>query len=253
MSIARCEGCLSQYPPASWFEEAFLQYDQGHGELGHFGDAVEVRRITILIMKAGLVFVVAMMASALGAVGWIGYETFLVGFSAKGNPRTWEVSVIRRLRRASIPREQREQLNPVPISAETLAQARGHFADHCASCHANDGSGKTSIGQNLYPKTPDMRLKETQSLSDGELAFMIHNGIRMTGMPAWGTGTLRDDLDSWALVHFIRHLPDLTSDELEEMKALNQKTKHEREEEASFDRFLQGSDSTDSPPSEHHH
>jgi mono/diheme cytochrome c family protein len=253
MSTKRRSGYLSQYPATSWFEEASVQYDQCHDKLGHFGDAVEVRRTTILIMKTGLVFVVAMMAIVLGAVGWIAYETFMVGFSAKGNPRTWEVSVIRQLRRISIPREQREKLNPVPISTETLAQAREHFADHCASCHANDGSGKTSIGQNLYPKAPDMRLKETQSLSDGELAFMIHNGIRMTGMPAWGTGTLADDTDSWALVHFIRHLPDLTSDELEEMKALNPKTKHEREEEASFDRFLQGGDSMDSPPSEHHH
>jgi len=236
-----------------WFEEAFLQYDQGHDDFGHFGDAVAVRRITILVMKTGLVLVLAMIAMVLGAVGWIGYETFIAGFGAKGNPARWEVSVIRQLRRASIPREQREKLNPVSISTRILAQARGHFADHCASCHANDGSGKTSMGQNLYPKTPDMRLKETQRLSDGELAFMIHNGIRMTGMPAWGTGTLDDDLDSWALVHFIRHLPDLTSDELEEMKALNPKTKHEREEEASFDRFLQGGDSGDSPSSEHHH
>ncbi|HKN88229.1 MAG TPA: c-type cytochrome [Nitrospiraceae bacterium] len=210
-------------------------------------------RTTILIMKTGLVFVLAVMAVVLGAVGWVGYETLVVGFSAKGNPSTWEVAVIRQLRRASIPPEQREKLNPVPVSAGVLAQARGHFADHCAACHANDGSGQTPIGQNFYPKPPDMRLKETQSLSDGELAFMIHNGIRFTGMPAWGTGTLADDIDSWALVHFIRHLPNLTSDELEDMKALNPKTKHEREEEASFDRFLQGDDSTPSPPSEHHH
>jgi len=163
------------------------------------------------------------------------------------------VTLIRQLRLAAIPREQREQANPVPASPEVLAQARGHFADHCASCHANDGSGQTPIGQNLYPKTPDMRLKETQDLSDGELAFMIHNGIRFTGMPAWGIGKLDDDLDSWKLVHFIRHLPNLTSDELEDMKTLNPKTKHELEEEAAFDRFLQGDDSAVSPLSEHHH
>src|SRR5690348_15434668 len=120
MSIKGRSGYLSQYPATSWFEEASVQYDQCHDKLGHFGDAVEVRRTTILIMKTGLVFVVAMMAIVLGAVGWIGYETFMVGFSAKGNPRTWEVSVIRQLRRISIPRQQREKLNPVPISTETL-------------------------------------------------------------------------------------------------------------------------------------
>ena len=237
-----------------------LRYDQEdhahtehHAGIDNSGEAVAVRRPTILILKIGLVFVLTAMAVVLGAVGWVGYETLVVGFSAKGAPSTLEVAVIRQLRRVTIPHEQREKLNPVPVSAETLAQARGHFADHCASCHANDGSGRTPIGQNLYPKAPDMRLKETQHLSDGELAFMIHNGIRFTGMPAWGTGTLDDDLDSWALVHFIRHLPDLTPDELENMKRLNPKTKHELEEEASFDRFLQGDDSSVSPSSEHHH
>ena len=204
-------------------------------------------------MKAGLVAGLLVMTLGLGALGWVGYEGFVVGFSSKGEPSAWEVSLIRQLRRAAIPREQREKSNPVPASAEILAQARGHFADHCASCHANDGSGQTPIGQNLYPKAPDMRLKDTQDLSDGELAFMIHNGIRFTGMPAWGTGTLDDDLDSWTLVHFIRHLPDLAPAELDEMKGLNPKTKHELEEEALFDRFLQGGDSMDSPPSERHH
>jgi mono/diheme cytochrome c family protein len=204
-------------------------------------------------MKAGLIVGLAAMAVGLGGLGWIGYEGFIVGFSSKGEPSAWEVTLIRQLRLAAIPREQREQANPVPASPEVLAQARGHFADHCASCHANDGSGQTPIGQNLYPKTPDMRLKETQDLSDGELAFMIHNGIRFTGMPAWGIGKLDDDLDSWKLVHFIRHLPNLTSDELEDMKTLNPKTKHELDEEAAFDRFLQGDDSAVSPLSEHHH
>lgn len=210
-----------------------------------------MRRIATIFMKAGLVAGLLVMTLGLGALGWVGYEGFVVGFSSKGEPSAWEVALIRQLRQAAIPREQREQSNPVPVSAEVLAQARAHFADHCASCHANDGSGQTPIGQNLYPKTPDMRLKETQELSDGELAFMIHYGIRFTGMPAWGTGTLDEDLDSWKLVHFIRHLPDLTPVELDEMKTLNPKTKHEIEEEASFDRFLQGDDSATS--SEHHH
>jgi mono/diheme cytochrome c family protein len=212
-----------------------------------------VQATTTLFMKLALVVGLAVMAVSLGALGWIGYEAFVVGFSSKGEPRAWEVTLIRQLRRAAIPREQREKPNPVPAEAEVLAQARAHFADHCASCHGNDGSGQTSIGQNLYPPAPDMRLKETQDLSDGELAFMIHSGIRFTGMPAWGTGPLDNDLDSWQLVHFIRHLPDLTQNELDEMKALNPKTKHELEEEVSFDRFLEGDDSAASPPAEHHH
>ena len=52
-------------------------------------------------------------------------------------------------------------------------------------CHGNDGKGKTTIGQNLYPKTPDMTLPATRNMTDGELYYTIQNGIRLTGMPFW--------------------------------------------------------------------
>lgn len=77
-------------------------------------------------------------------------------------------------------------------------------------------------------------------MSDGEIFWVIHNGIRFTAMAAWGEGDLDKDLDSWKLVHFICHLPQLTSEELDQMKALNPKTKKDLEEEAAFDQFLQG-------------
>jgi len=56
-----------------------------------------------------------------------------------------------------------------------------------------------------------MRGAETQSLSDGELFSIIEHGIRLTGMPAWGTGTPESERDSWGLVHFVRRLPKLPS------------------------------------------
>jgi len=64
-----------------------------------------------------------------------------------------------------------------------------------------------------------MRSREVQNLSDGELFFIIQNGIRLSGMPAWGG--MHGEEDSWKLVRFIRHLPDLTADEIEQMKELN--------------------------------
>jgi mono/diheme cytochrome c family protein len=67
-------------------------------------------------------------------------------------------------------------------------------------CHGNDGKGRTLIGQNLYPKTTDLSLPQTQQLGDGELFYIITNGIRLTGMPAWGTGTPEDDEATWGLV-----------------------------------------------------
>jgi mono/diheme cytochrome c family protein len=105
-----------------------------------------------------------------------------------------------------------------------LAEARAHWADHCAVCHGNDGKGKTAIGEHLYPHAPDMTLRGTQALADGELFSIIENGIRLTGMPGWGAGTAESGYESWSLVHLIRHLPELTPEEIATMEALNPKT-----------------------------
>ena len=59
-------------------------------------------------------------------------------------------------------------------------------------------------------------------------------------MAAWGEGDPAHDMGSWKLVHFIRHLSQLTPEELDQMKALNPKTKKDLEEGAAFEQFLQG-------------
>jgi len=66
-----------------------------------------------------------------------------------------------------------------------------------------------------------MRVEPTQAMSDGELFYVIEFGIPFTGMPAWGNATEDGERASWQLVRFIRHLPDLTDEEVEEMEALN--------------------------------
>lgn len=114
----------------------------------------------------------------------------------------------------TIPRNARELTNPVADSLEVVADGLAHFADHCAACHANDGSGETEIGLGMYPKPPDLRHTETQSLSDGELFYIIENGVRFTGMPAWSTGTEEGKQATWHLVRFIRKLPNLTPDQI---------------------------------------
>ena len=162
------------------------------------------------------------------------------GFSAKDQPTRLEAALARRLRRLAIPAAASRTINPMPASAEMLKMGISHFADHCASCHGNDGSGATEIGGNLYPKAPDMRLAATQSLSDGELFYIIENGVRFTGMPAWSTGTPEGAVETWHLVQFIRHLPALTPAELEDMEALNPKSPSELEEEKEDREFLDG-------------
>ena len=166
-----------------------------------------------------------------------GYRWIHHGFSARDRPSALEGFVAGRVRSLSVPSSAVNARNPIVLTPEVLTEARAHFAGHCATCHANDGSGKTGMGQNLYPKAPDMRLPETQKLTDGEIYYIIHNGVRLTGMPAWGPEE-GDDLDSWKLVHFIRHLPKITLEETHEMEALNPKSPSEFAEEQENERFL---------------
>jgi len=201
-----------------------------------------------------IVFIIVMGLGIVGAFGWMGYQLFTTGFSAKIEPYTLEVLMARQIRHLAIPTKERNAQNPVPLSPDVIKESLAHFADHCANCHANDGSGQTPIGKNVNPKALDLRLPEIQSMADGEIFWVIHNGIRFTAMPAWGEGDLDKDLDSWKLVHFIRHLPQLTPEELDQMKGLNPKTKKDLEEEAAFDQFLQGDDAAAArTDSGHHH
>ncbi len=171
-------------------------------------------------------------------------------FSAKATPPEWEITAARFIRHLATPSHFLKMSNPVQFSPDVLAEARHHFANHCATCHANDGSGKTRMGPNFYPPVPDLRDPAIQAMADGELFYVIHYGIRFTGMPAWGKGPPEEDIDSWKLVLFIRHLPNITPEEIAEMKQLNPLTTEEREEQEAIDQFLSGEEFL---PPEHHH
>ena len=174
------------------------------------------------------------------------------GLSSRATPGRFETMVARKARRLALPSGARLAQNPVLASAEELRDARLHFADHCAICHANDGSGKSVIGDGLYPKPPDLRLPETQNLTDGQLFWIIENGVRFTGMPAFSSGGEHGSTDSWKLVHFIRHLPHLTAAERVEMEHYNPKGPEDRAEEQQENDFLNGATSQRKPESEGH-
>lgn len=206
------------------------------------------------LMKRGQVLFIAVGLLLVALASW-GFAVVRRGFSARDEPSRAEAFIARKLRRASFPASARRLRNQVSNSEKVLTQARAHFADHCASCHGNDGKGKTTVGQNLYPKAPDLSGVETQSLSDGELFYTIKNGVRLSGMPAWGSDTAEDDRMSWGLVHFIRHLPAIAPLELVAMRALNPKSPEELEEEATERKFLEGGEppARSAPAQGHHH
>ena len=169
------------------------------------------------------------------------------GVSARPEPSWVETRTALFLRSWLIPSQYKGLNNPVSATAEAITAGREHFADHCSSCHANDGSGNSEMGRNFYPKAPDMRLPRTQRLSDGELFYIIENGVRLTGMPGWSTGTLEGERSTWHLVHFIRHLPSLTPEELKDMERLNPRSGAEIEEARSIEDFLSGADKAPAP------
>lgn len=170
------------------------------------------------------------------------------GLSTHDEPTKAEVVLAGALRRWASPADLRDKKNPLPASPEVLAEARSHFADHCAVCHGNDGKGQTVFGQKLFPRAPDMTLGATQSLSDGELFAVIENGIRLTGMPGWGDGTAESARGSWGLVHFVRNLSKLSEADFREMERMNPMTAAQFEQMKEEEAFLGGDAEAESKP-----
>jgi mono/diheme cytochrome c family protein len=195
----------------------------------------------------GRAFLVLLLLILVGG-GLALYSISSRGLSTRTAPSWIETTLARAARQLAVPRALRHAINPVQPSPEVIEEALAHFADHCASCHGNDGSGETAMGRSFYPPAPDMRLAATQELSDGTLFAIIENGIRLTGMPAWGTGTPEGEHQSWALVHFIRRLPSLTPEDIARMEELNPKSPDQFREEEEIRRFLAGEDPAPAPP-----
>jgi mono/diheme cytochrome c family protein len=188
--------------------------------------AVETSVLIVIVAAVGAVIVLAYFIGG--------------GVSARPQPGRVETFVARTVRDTAIVWHAPDRQNPSPNSEQTVAEGRVHFADHCASCHANDGSGDTEMGRGLYPRSPDMRLAATQRLSDHQLFYIIENGIRLTGMPGWGTGTKAGEDESWRLVRFIRHLPQITSEEIGQMESLNPKSPEKIRQQIEEEKFLGG-------------
>jgi mono/diheme cytochrome c family protein len=157
------------------------------------------------------------------AVAAVAYGVTLVrrGFSALATPSAVEEFAATTARKIAVPAGYRQLHNPITPTPENIRRGMEHFADHCATCHSNDGGGQTIYGKGLYPKPPDLRAAGTQNKSDGELYYTIDNGVRLSGMPAFSE--IHTPEKTWRLILFIRHLPQITPEELNEMKGLNRK------------------------------
>ena len=173
------------------------------------------------------------------------------GFSARAEPTSVEVFLARTARNFALPSKAKERPNPIKQTHEAMEEAMAHWADHCAVCHGNDGAGNVEMGRAMYPHAPDMRQNGTQKLTDGEIFYIIENGIRLSGMPAWG-GSKAAEQSSWKLVHLIRHLPELSVEELARMEKLNPKSPEDSARELAEEQFLNGQTPAETPKLHQH-
>jgi mono/diheme cytochrome c family protein len=135
------------------------------------------------------------------------------GLSCDAQPGRVEQLIAGNLVRLSIPATARDEENPFQHDPEAWRSAAAHYEDHCAACHGADGHAETTMAAGLYPKAPDLTQPVVQRLTDGELFYVIQNGVRWTGMPASRREHSKEE--SWRLVCFVRKLPTLTEQDVD--------------------------------------
>src|ERR1700733_8947522 len=160
-------------------------------------------RNKLIVASLALIFVCTLCA---GLLKWR-------GFRATSTPSTFETVAARSVRDFAIPGSERQKANPYVNDSLSIQQGREDFLTRCASCHGVDARGRTPIGANVYPRVPDLHSDATQNLTDGEIHYIIKNGIQLTGMPAMVSSSGDSAVESWKLVSYIRNLRPLTSGE----------------------------------------
>jgi mono/diheme cytochrome c family protein len=151
---------------------------------------------SILLVLSGIVL--GLFATATCSYFWVRHHNF----TARGKPSPLETRIAELTFSGSVPSDVAAQKNPLAADAAAAATGQRIFAQICSNCHGFSGDGKTLIGSGENPQPTDLRSRSVQRLSDGELFYVIHNGVRYTGMPYWTLG----DNDIWCLVAYIREL-----------------------------------------------
>ena len=100
----------------------------------------------------------------------------------------------------------KDDKNPIPDTADAVKEGGEHFQHHCQICHGLDGQNTgVPFATKMAPPVADLSTKDVQDYTDGQLKWIIANGIGPSGMPGW-KGILEED-EMWKIVHYIRHLP----------------------------------------------
>lgn len=107
---------------------------------------------------------------------------------------------------------------PVPTTLADEARVTSgaeHFSAHCAVCHGAPDADAAALARGMYPEPPSLRLARSR-YEPNELFWIIKNGIKLTGMPAWSD---HGDDEIWNTVAFLQKLPDMGPEEYRRMAA----------------------------------
>ena len=135
----------------------------------------------------------------------------IVDFSAMKPPSHYEEALATFALNRSIARHASKETNPLAGEPAAVAAGLALFRTHCVACHGAPGVDPTEAGASLNPPAPGLTLPRVQARSDGELKWIVSNGIRMTGMPSFGGS--RSEEEVWQLVAALRRLPKLSQEE----------------------------------------
>jgi mono/diheme cytochrome c family protein len=136
----------------------------------------------------------------------IGIAVMRFNLTALHEPGPAETRLANLSKRYFIYRASRHGIPPRPLDTKASIERGGsHYGLDCGICHADDGRAQRAPGQWMYPRASDLTSKQVQSYSDQELYWIIQNGIRFTGMPAFGDVETPDHV--WDLVNYVRTLP----------------------------------------------
>jgi mono/diheme cytochrome c family protein len=128
----------------------------------------------------------------------------LLGCQAR-QPGPLETSLVQKVKR-NITVRGNDVANPLPGTEENIRAGQASFSNYCMVCHGLDGQNTgVPFAERMSPPVPDLKSSAAQAYSDGQLKWIIDNGIFPSGMPA-SKGTLNDD-EIWQIVHYLRHLP----------------------------------------------
>ena len=130
--------------------------------------------------------------------------TFAAGCKATP-PGKWETAAATRAKHWVFVRDKNAK-NPLTPSPDHIVEGKENFSHYCVSCHGLDGQNTgVPFAGSMAPPVPSLTSPEVQSYTDGQLKWVIDNGIFPSGMPA-SKGILTDD-EIWSMVVYIRHLP----------------------------------------------